>query len=456
MLDMEPYAHAAKPWTDQGATFVQQKMTPENYANILRQYIGEGDLIIDLSWNIETVELLAVARQLKAFYINTSVEVWDPYNPQLTAAQKTLWARREVIKERGFVPADGQVTAVLNHGMNPGLISHLVKQGLLDLAANLLAKGLVPHDRVEPLMDAMQRREFGKIAYLIDIKVVHGSERDTQIDLSPFDPMVDKGTWSLPGLHEESETYAEAALGRHEAGLPKRAEFVDPNTNDGQLIYFHRRGMNTYVRSFVPRGDRAEDQNAVEEIYGLMIRHDEVIGIAKMLMHEGKTVTTHYAYQTCPKTHLAMEQWRNNRYQMAPKYCVMNDEIVAGHDAVGALLGGHALNAHWTGWILDIDSANRSLPGQNATTTQVAYGVVGAIKWMLENPRRGVVMPEDLPHEEILQFAKQGGGQFISQDYNWTPIQSRLRQASPELREQLQRVDPWRFEQTLMQQDSDH
>src|SRR5262245_36023487 len=50
-------------------------------------------------------------------------------------------------------------------------------------------------------------------------------------------------------------------------------------------------------------------------------------------------------------------------------------------------------------------------PHQNATTVQVAIGVVPACKWRIENPCRGVRMPDDLPHGYILEISKPYPGE---------------------------------------------
>ena len=38
-----------------------------------------GDLLIDLAWNIDACEILQWCHDHGVLYINTSVEVWDPY-----------------------------------------------------------------------------------------------------------------------------------------------------------------------------------------------------------------------------------------------------------------------------------------------------------------------------------------------------------------------------------------
>jgi len=64
----------------------------------------------------------------------------------------------------------------------------------------------------------------------------------------------------------------------------------------------------------------------------------------------------------------------------------MNDEITKGEDILGALIMGHKYNSWWTGSILSIEESRRLVPHQNATTMQVAIGVVAACMWMIENP----------------------------------------------------------------------
>ena len=53
----------------------------------------------------------------------------------------------------------------------------------------------------------------------------------------------------------------------------------------------------------------------------------------------------------------------------------MTDEITDGRDELGVLLLGHGLNGWWTGSQLDIHESRKLVPGQNATTLQVAAAV---------------------------------------------------------------------------------
>ena len=102
----------------------------------------------------------------------------------------------------------------------------------------------------------------------------------------------------------------------------------------------------------------------------------------------------------------------------------MRDEIVEGEDILGALIMGHQYNSWWTGSILSIQESRKLIPHQNATTVQVAIGVVSAVIWMLENPQKGVCMPDDLPYEYILDIARPYLGRFVSIPSDWTPLKN--------------------------------
>jgi len=115
---------------------------------------------------------------------------------------------------------------------------------------------------------------------------------------------------------------------------------------------------------------------------------------------------------------------------------------------MGALLMGHSYNSWWTGSALSIEETRSLAPGQNATTLQVAAGIVAAILWMLENPREGIKTPEDLPHDFVLDIAKPYLGKFISTPSDWTPLKNRkiFFKENPAVKHN---PDTWQFENFL-------
>src|SRR5262249_54696768 len=126
-----------------GVRFVRERITPENYEVELARHVGPGDLIVDLAWNIDCATLLDFCRRHAVLYINTSVEVWNPYANIATATppERTLYARhvalRKMITEW---PGQTGATAILDHGANPGLVSHFTKMALVDIARRIIAE----------------------------------------------------------------------------------------------------------------------------------------------------------------------------------------------------------------------------------------------------------------------------------------------------------------------------
>ena len=67
------------------------------------------------------------------------------------------------------------------------------------------------------------------------------------------------------------------------------------------------------------------------------------------------------------------------------------------------------------------------MQGQNATTVQVAAGVLGGLIFMIGNPWKGILVPDELPYREILDVAGRYLGSCPSVQSDWTPLESRSR-----------------------------
>ena len=131
VMDFEDRRQQLGPWLKRGVKFVRKRVTRENMGRLLGKYLGPGDLLIDLAWNIDCCEILQWCHDRGVLYINTSVELWDPYeNSRNAPPQKmTLYWRHMNIRRMTAGWKRPGPTAVLEHGANPGLISHFTKQG---------------------------------------------------------------------------------------------------------------------------------------------------------------------------------------------------------------------------------------------------------------------------------------------------------------------------------------
>ncbi|SDG16433.1 homospermidine synthase [Methanolobus vulcani] len=439
LIDFEDKSKALKKYTNQGLTFVREKITPKNLSQVLSRHMDNDGLIIDLSWNIDAIDIITWCHEHNVLYVNTSVEVWDPTEDFLNRSllEKSLYLRQMKLLELSRDWKDAP-TAVVDHGANPGLITHFVKQGILDIAERTCADKIVSPEEEEEIKQLAEKRDFAQLAHKLGVKVIHCSERDTQVANRAKEVDEFVGTWSIEGLREEGTAPVEIAWGTHENKMPPLAQV--PDFGPQNVIFMPQMGMNTWVRSWIPD----------EEIVGMVIRHGESYGLSKLLTvwDEEKAVfrpTIHYAYMPCHDTLSSLFELRGRNYELQSKLRIMTNEIVSGEDILGALLMGHSYNSWWTGSALSIDDTRSLAPGQNATTLQVAAGVVAAVLWMLENPKEGIRTPEDLPHDFVLNIALPYLGNFISTPSDWTPLKNRkiFFKENPAVEHD---PDPWQFE----------
>jgi len=429
-----------------GARFVRVKLTEGNYSEELSKVLRAGDLLVDLAWDVATKDLLSWCHENGVFYINTSVEIWnsrDNFDIK-PLYEKTLHYRHQRIRRMTGPWPKKSITAVVDHGANPGLISHFVKQGLVDIARKAMnepQRNGYGHE----LQDRLSKGDYPNLARLLGVKVIHCSERDTQVSAHPRLSGEFVNTWSVDGLHEEGISPTELGWGTHETELPQNA--ATPPEGAQNQIFLPQMGINTFVRSFVPN----------QEITGMAIRHGEGFTISEHLTsidvhgRPGYRPTVHYVYMPCDAAIASLKDLRENNYRLPGAKRILRDpEIVSGKDILGALLMGHRYSSWWCGSILDITEAKRLVPNQNATTVQVAIGVVSGISWMLKNPRSGFCVPDDLPHDYILNFAKPYLGEFISREFDWTPVKNISARFSGKSPRRIDRSNIWKFQNFLV------
>ena len=449
IVDFVDNRHRVAYLIAQGVTYEQERITPENLDSFLSERVGSGDMLLDLAWNIDCNVILQWCRDHNVRYLNTSVEVWDPYYDMAITdpRDRTLYVRhmsmRRMINSWGD---NNGASAVVEHGANPGLVSHFAKQALTEISTKLLTEGKAG-DRKSALESALAGREYNRLAHLTGTKVIHISERDTQISNHPKEVNEFVNTWSVEGFYEEGVAPAEMGWGTHEKQLPDYA-FVHEGEGPENQICIAQPGMLTWVRSWVPCG----------EIRGMVIRHGEAFTMSDHLTvwdENGKAAyrpTVHYAYCPSDSGVLSVHELLMRDWEMQPRQRILNNEIISGRDELGVLLLGHDYTGWWTGSMLSIDEARQIIPDQNATTLQVAASIVGAVTWMINNPNEGVRVPDDLPWEDVLKVATPYLGSMHSGPTDWTPLKGRndLFPGFGGYSDGLDHTDPWQFRNFLI------
>lgn len=429
-----------------GCRFVQRQLTPENLAETLANEVGPGDVLVNLTWNIGTEDIIGWCHDNGVLYVDTSVEQWDPYADMNARhpTDKTLYARHHALRRMSRDWGDRGPTAIIEHGANPGLVSHWTKVGLEDVATTMLKDGVEDLQRRARIEQALGEADHARMAMETGTRAIHISERDTQIGSLPKEPEEFVNTWSVEGFYEEGVAPAELGWGTHERELPPSA--VVPEDGIGNQICLARPGMATWVRSWVPSSGPIE---------GMLIRHGEAVTISDHLTvagDDGKVAyrpTVHYAYLPTDAALASVHECKMRGFRLQERQRIMTDEIVSGADELGVLLLGHDLGAWWTGSQLTIEETRELVSGQNATTLQVAASVLAAVFAAVRHPDRGLCRPDDLDHHEILAIADPYLGPTPSVRSDWTPqatgpgpFDDYLGVTPPD--------DPWQFSNVLV------
>lgn len=400
-------------------------ITRENYLEILNAHLQPGDFLLNLSVDVSSIDLIKYCHAHDVLYLDTCIEPWAGgyTNADLSSAARSNYALREaVLALREDKP---KATAVVTHGANPGLVSHFVKEALLNIAKDNGLTITVPQTK----------EEWAKLAHDLSIKVIHVAERDTQITATQKSAGEFVNTWSIDGFVSEGLQPAELGWGTHEKHWPDDAEHHQVGCKSA--IFLNRPGASTRVRTWTPLAG---------PFHGFLITHGEAISIADYFtLRKDNTVvyrpTVHYAYHPCEDAVLSLHELAGREWKLQESQRLLFDDICDGMDELGVLLMGNKKGAYWFGSQLTVHAARKLAPNNTATSLQVAIGVLAAMLWAIENPLKGIVEPDEIDFEYVMRIAKPYLGNVAGYYTDWTPLSSR-EQLFPE---QIDTSDPWQF-----------
>ncbi|KAI9344409.1 Saccharopine dehydrogenase-domain-containing protein [Obelidium mucronatum] len=466
--------------TEKGATFWNIELTRVNLASVLNKAFQTGDdthdkgrncprkeprILIDLTVGIGCSDVVKWCAREGVCYVNTALELWEDAElngdwlkrfketGDFTGARdRTLFARQSdlktLIEDKENYP---RFTAVIDHGMNPGLVSHFTKLSLVKIAKDVLircAEMIASSNAICSLRDAVRTNNYAVLAQILSLKTIHISEKDTQVPIIPKSSDEFLSTWSPAGFHEEGLDPVQVGWGTHERDTMNAGDAFE----FGPQLVFAKRGIDVVMKSFVGGG--------LGEIQGYNIPHSEGATIAQFLSvveksekMEDKVLyrpTVHYVYSP---PQCAVESWsqvltQSTKHKIHEKTRVLEGRDIqsGGKDAVGVLMifetsplnavlererGQDIANGEkkpwyfWAGSVLDVDRVaedfkNNGVPAP--TTVQVCSSIMSVVKWMLkgeDNRQRGLLWPEQLPSEEIMEYAEPWLGHVVFEAVEW-------------------------------------
>lgn len=410
-----------------GVAFKIFRLTRDNFRPFLNQELSVGDFLLNLSIDVSSIDLMEYCAENAVLYLDTCIEPWvgGYTDANVTSDLRTNYAFREAALARNQKFGKDAATAVITHGANPGLVSHFVKQAILNIAK----------DTGKTVKTPQSRKEWASLACDLSIKVIHIAERDTQVSYPRKAPGEFVNTWSVDGFVSEGSQPAELGWGTHEKHFPP--DGGRHTSGCKAAIYLDRPGASLRVRTWTP---------LAKHQYGFLITHGEAISIADYFTvgeqdNPDYRPTVHYAYHPCDDAVLSVLELQAIGWQMQLNKRLIAEEITSGVDELGVLLMGHEKGAYWYGSRLAIEQARFLIPYNSATALQVTVSALAGMIWAMKNPQRGVIEPDELPFDEILKICTPYLGDMIGEYSDWTPLQNR----NFPFPEDLDESDPWQF-----------
>jgi homospermidine synthase len=410
-----------KGYIQNNFTWIREEVTKKNHQELLKKNIPKKSIIIDLTWQVDTRDIVIFCQENECTYINTAIYDWKNVNsndPQFLLKEDVINFKNKrqsmsSVKEKIMKGGNANImTCIMNHGMNPGLVSHFVKYLLIELANE---------SNLKDIQENIKNKQYNQIAHKLGLTLIQISERDTQRENQTTEELVKITrstqyhlvcTWSGPGLAHEAVEDCQISYGTHEPSMPLLANTKYLNKY-GQIIlpYF---GNQVKTLSYEPKGGR---------LVGNCIPHAESYSLVDFLRIKNEyRPTVYYSYLLPDTAKIFMDYclFSLDKNKNPKSYHVLrSDEIIEGYDSVGCLCyfrNNNKLKTYWIGTIVDNKDAKKISNEINATCLQVGISLLAAILWMIANPNKGIIEPEMVDSDFILSYCLPYLGEFYWKD----------------------------------------
>lgn len=220
--------------------YIKKKFCEDNIHE-LSNFLQKGDILVDLSTNVDIFKIWTFCMKNGIIYMNTAMEEGkNSKNPKsfpqnLEEMYRTsLGNRHDRIEQNPLFNSTSGTTSIFEHGMNPGLISHFAKKGIIEAAEYFLKRRDWTDLNRTNIEKYLNDRNFPKLAQELGLHTIHCSELDGQhLDNPPGDLKTKfYNTWSCRGFLTEGLVPMQVARGSHED------EYSDklPRLNNGKVI----------------------------------------------------------------------------------------------------------------------------------------------------------------------------------------------------------------------------
>lgn len=394
--------------------FLEYQITKENFSMIFEKYLKEGDLLIDFADTVGTKDICEWCAKNNIMYINTGEADWPENWYSIFEENKKKNAMKSKYKNKYPI--------VLQHGNNPGLVSHFVKAGI----EYIVKKQFRSNKKLKKLI---LENKFNEVAKELGIRMIHVNDIDLQKINDKYKDDKLYSTWCVDSFFFEMLSEATLNIGTHEnINFKEECNLVDLENG---FLEFKDLATEKRCRTYYPNG----------EFDGFLVPHEETITIAKSLevVENDKTVyrpSVMFLYSPCefatdyinnskvnsypnpdPEKPLDSENNEENvivRGHIYPRVSeiIYKEKISEGTEYVGVLLIGEKFKPVWVGNRIETSflyKKSKDSYWQTPTITPVAMSALAGVCWMLKNRNKGgIYFPDDIKeYKYILKKAEK-------------------------------------------------
>lgn len=400
------------------SNFMTCEITRENYKEVFGKYLESGDLLIDFADTVGTRDICEWCALNNIMYINTGETDWPDHWYSIFEENELKCGLREKFARDKEI---NKYPIVLQHGNNPGLVSHFVK-----LALSYIVN--TQHKKNKRLKNLLKNFKFNELARELGVKMIHVNDIDLQTIDDEYKEDKLFSTWCTDSFWFELLSEATCNIGTHELiDYEDDCNVVDRKKG---FLEFKNIAADKMFKTYYPGG-------AFE---GNLVPHEETITIARALevKDDGKVVyrpTVMFIYRPCEYAKKYLEEAKVNTYpipdETKPMDCengediiirgyrypknfeiVYKEKISSGTEYVGVLLMGDNFEPVWVGNRIEqkfLYKDNKNSYWQTPTITPVAMSALAAVCWMIKNKEKGgLYFPDDiLECQQIVKMAEK-------------------------------------------------
>ena len=414
--------------------FIVADINRKNFKQLFSKYLNEGDLLIDFADGVGTKDFVEWCAYNNVMYLNTGETDWDDNWYNIFEENLKKNELKNQLKQKTNV---NKYPIVLQHGNNPGLVSHFVKAGL----EYIVKKQFKNNKKLNILLE---QNKFNELAKELDLKEIHVNDNDNQEVKDKFDENKLYSTWSVDSFFFEMLSEATANIGTNEnIDYEKECNKIDFKNG---FLEFKDLAMDKIGKTYYPKG----------KFEGFLVPHEETITIAKSLeVKNNEDViyrpTVMFLYSPCNFSIKYLKQARVNDYlnpdPTKPKdienqiirgfkypertEILYKEQIKEGTEYVGVLLLGSRFEPVWVGNRIKkkfLYKDQKLSFWQTPTITPVAMSALAAACWMIKNKDRGGIhFPDDISeYNEIINFAEKYISKTIYKTFSKKKIEQEL------------------------------